>query len=312
MGVLRYLPIPIGLVVATAAVVAWVDPGSRPGARAERHGPLSRLAGSLVWADEFRGPKGARPDSEKWGFETGFGWGDGELQYYRRANAALDGAGHLAIRGRNRRFTDAHGVRADYTSARLNTKDRFEFAYGKVEARIQVPAGRGLAAAFWALGSNLSAVGWPAAGEIDVMEVNGAEPATLIGNLHGPRRGHEDYSLLAERATAEPLSDRFHVYGVSWAPGRIAFSLDGKVYATRTPADLPPGSRWRFDHPFFLVLTLAIGGEWAGPPDATTSWPATMLVDWVRVWAGRKTFCPTVRRPQLRPRCPRGGPVERR
>jgi beta-glucanase (GH16 family) len=144
------------------------------------------------------------------------------------------------------------------------------------------------------------------------MEVNGADPATLIGNLHGPRRGHEDYSLLAERPVAEPLSNRFHVYGVSWTPGRVVFSFDGRAYATRTPADLPPGSRWRFDHPFFLVITLAIGGRWAGPPNAMTSWPATMLVDWVRVWRGRRTFCPTVRSPKLRPRCPSGGGTERR
>jgi beta-glucanase (GH16 family) len=311
MELLRYLPIPIGLAAALAAVVASIDAGSRTGARAERDRTHDRLAGTLVWADEFRGPKGAKPDPEKWRFETGFGWGDGEFQYYRRANAELDGAGNLAIEGRKERYTDADGVTADYTSARLNTEDRFEFAYGRVEARIRVPAGRGLVAAFWALGSNHSAIGWPAAGEIDVMEVNGAEPTTLVGNLHGPRRGHEDYSLDAERPTAEPLSNRFHVYGVSWAPGRIAFSLDGQVYGSRRPADLPPGSRWRFDHPFFLVMTLAIGGEWAGPPDATTSWPATMLVDWLRVWASRRTFCPTVRSPRLRPRCPRRSPVGR-
>jgi beta-glucanase (GH16 family) len=302
---LRYLAIPIGLVAAAAAIMAWIGAGSRTGAKAERERTLNRPAGPLVWADEFRGPRGARPDPDKWRFETGFGWGDGELQYYRRANAALDGAGHLAIEGRMEAYTDVHGVAADYTSARLNSDDRFEFAYGRIEARIRVPAGRGLVAAFWALGTNLSAVGWPASGEIDVMEVNGAEPRTLVGNLHGPRRGHKDYSLDAERRVAEPLSDRFHVYGVSWAPGRIAFSFDGKVYAVRTRADLPPHSRWSFARPFFLVMTLAIGGRWAGPPSAATPWPATMLVDWVRAWSRGSSYCPKVASPPSRRRCAR-------
>lgn len=296
---------PLIFIGALTVVVAAIDVGARLGARDKDRRP-GGAGGSLIWADEFQGPAGAKPDPRRWRFETGLGWGDGELQYYRRANASLDGRGHLAITGHNTQYTDPHGVTARYTSARLNTEDRFEFAYGRVAARIRTPAGQGLASAFWALGNSFYTVGWPAAGEIDIMEVKGAKPRTLLGNLHGPRRGHEDYSLDATRRAKLPLSARFHVYAVSWSPGRIAFSFDRKVYAVRTPADLPVHARWRFEHPFFLLLTLAIGGEWAGPPDATTSWPATLLVDWVRVWAGPDTFCPTVRSPRLRPRCPRG------
>jgi beta-glucanase (GH16 family) len=307
------IPIVIVLIAALTVVLGKIESGTRsahPREKMDWTAPYT-AARSPIWADEFRGPLGAKPDRRKWRLETGIGWGHGELQYYRRANASLDGRGHLAITGRQGRYTDSDGVTAGYTSARLNTENRLEFAYGRVEARIRVPAGRGLVSAFWALGSDISSVDWPASGEIDMMEVNGAEPSVLLGSLHGPRRGHEDYSLDATRRARRPLSAGFHLYGVSWAPGRITFSLDRKVYATRTRADLPPGSRWRFDHPFFLVLTLAIGGRWAGPPDATVSWPATMLVDWVRVRAGRHTFCPTVRSPRLRPRCPRRDRVGR-
>jgi beta-glucanase (GH16 family) len=297
--VLRRLRIPIVLIGALTGIVAAVEACASSGPRGETDRTPRSAARSLIWADEFRGPAGAKPNPRRWRFETGFGWGDGELQYYTRANARLDGRGHLAITGRNERYTDSHGATASYTSARLSTEARLECAYGRIEARVRVAAGQGLVTAFWALGSDMSAVGWPAAGELDILEVNGADARMLIGNLHGPRRGHRDYALEANRLVKEPLSARFHVYGINWSPGRIAFMLDHEVYAVRTRADLPSDSRWRFEHPFFLLLTLAIGGRWAGPPDATTSWPATVLVDWVRVWANRHTYCPTVRKPRL-------------
>ena len=261
----------------------------------------------LAWADDFNGPRGSLPDARKWTLETGYGWGDHELQSYtaRPANVSLDGRGRLAITARRERYRGPDGRAARYTSARINSRAKFEFAYGRVEARIRVPGGRGLLPAFWALGSNLDRVGWPASGEIDVMEVNGSEPFTLHGSLHVPRRRHKSYALEASRRTGSALANDFHVYGVSWSPERIAFRLDGEVYAVRTRYDLPPGSRWTFEHPFFLLFTLAVGPRWLGPPDATTPWPATMLVDWVRVRLGPATFCPVVRTRALRPRCPR-------
>lgn len=290
----------LGTLVVTTEIERAPGPAqdSRGGAR------------SLAWSDEFNGRRGARPDQRKWSFETGYGWGDGELQSYtsRRRNAALDGRGHLVIAAHRERYTGADQRPASYTSARINSRTKFEFAYGRAEARIRVPRGRGLLPAFWALGSNLETVGWPASGEIDVMEVHGGDPFTVHGSLHGPRVGHEAYAVEATRRSRTRLSRGFHVYGVSWSPGRIAFRLDGDVYAVRTPSDLPAGSTWSFERPFFLLLNVAVGPRWLGAPDATTPWPARMLVDWVRVRLGRATFCPTVRARELRRRCPKRPP----
>jgi beta-glucanase (GH16 family) len=269
--------------------------------------------GSLVWLDEFQGPAGAPPDRRKWDTETGFGWGDGELQAYtdRSSNASLDGRGNLRITARRERLMHPGGATSRYTSARLSTQHNLELAYGRIEARIRVPTGQGLLPAFWALGNNLDTAGWPASGEIDIMEVNGAKPRLVSGTLHGPRRGHKDFAVGGERRTAAPLSSRFHVYGVRWSPDRIAFTFDGEIYAAFTREDLPPGSRWSFDRPFFLLFTLPVGGNWLGPPDASTPWPATMLVDWVRVRPLRPaTFCPTLRAREFRGRCP-AAPVRR-
>ena len=255
-----------------------------------RPAPVSGGPATPLWADEFDGPEGTPPDPRNWTPETGYGWGDGELQAYteRPENASLDGLGHLAITARPERYETPGGTAA-YTSARLNTRHKFAFAYGRLEARIKVPAGRGLVSAFWALGADHDSVGWPESGEIDVMEVNGAFPSTVQGTLHGPRLGHIDYTVAAKYTARRALSEGFHVYGVSWSPGRIDFSLDDRVYAVRRPADLPEGSRWRFEQPFFLLFTLAVGPRWAPPPDDTTPWPATMLVDWVRVWPSART-----------------------
>jgi beta-glucanase (GH16 family) len=291
----------ISLLVVGVLVVATGDRGT------DRQGDAHAGGRPLAWSDEFNGPRGSRPNRRKWTFETGYGWGDGELQSYtaRRANASLDGKGHLAIRARRERYTGADRRTANYTSARMSSRARFEFAYGRVEARIRVPGGRGLLPAFWALGTDVDRVGWPAAGEVDLMEVHGGKPFTVHGTLHGPRAGGGHYALAATRRSRVPLTSGFHVYGVSWRPGRIVFRLDGAVYAVRTRADLSGGARWRFDHPFYLLFTLAVGPRWLGEPDSTTRFPATMLVDWVRVWRRRATFCPTIRAPRLRPQCPR-------
>lgn len=297
----------VGVAVTTAlllgALVFTTEVAREPGPAPSRHD----AAAAPAWSDEFNGPRGARPDPRRWSFETGYGWGDHELQSYtgRAANVSLDGRGHLAITARRERYTGADGRTARYTSARINTGRRFEFAYGRVEARIRVPRGRGLLPAFWALGSNLDRVGWPAAGEIDVMEVNGREPSTVHGTLHGARSDNEEYSLEATRRMRAPLATRFHVYGISWSPGRITFLLDGQPYAVQRRSNLSAGSSWSFDRPFFLVLNVAVGPRWLGRPDSTTRLPARMLVDWVRVRLSRGTYCPTVGVRALRPRCPR-------
>ncbi len=245
-------------------------------------------ARTLVWADEFNGSAGTSPDTANWNFDIGGdGWGNEELESYtsRPANAELNGAGDLAITAREESFTGADGIHRGYTSARLQTLNKFEFKYGLAEARIQVPAGQGLVGQFWMLGSEAyeSEDAWPGCGEIDIAEVLGSEPNTVDGTLHAPWPwAPTGVQGSAEAATA--LSAGFHTYGVEWEPERISFLLDGTVYETITPSDLPAGAAWPFDHPFFFLLDLAVGGEWPGSPNTKTHFPAEMLVDWVRVW----------------------------
>jgi beta-glucanase (GH16 family) len=240
----------------------------------------------LVWSDEFGGAAGG-PPSSSWNFDTGgAGWGNDELQSYtsRPQNASLDRLGHLVITARSQSYTGDDGIRRSFTSARLQTLHKFELTYGALEARIQVPAGQGLLPQFWMLGNNAYRPGgWPASGEIDAMEVLGSQPKTVAGTIHGPWPSAPT-GLGGSTVSAVPLSAGFHTYGVEWSPTRISFMLDGAVYATVTPASLPAGSPWPFQHPFFLLLDLAVGGVWPGSPDSTTAWPAHMTVDWVRAW----------------------------
>jgi len=285
-----------GGVVVCLAIVAWLlHSGSLNGSHGAHRSPtvvsggLSPPTGyKLVWADEFNGPRGSRPDSAKWRFETGGnGWGNNELQYYTTSpsNASLDGAGHLAITARRQVYTGSDGVTRDYTSALLETSGLFQTTYGWIQARIELPAGTGLWPAFWAIGSDFDQVGWPASGEIDLMENIGSDPFKVYGVLHGPAPGKPNgYNLVAATRSATSLAAGFHVFGIDWSPGKIVFTLDGVPYATRTPASLPPGGKWVFDKPFYFILNLAVGGNFPGPPDATTRFPATMLVDWVRVY----------------------------
>lgn len=249
----------------------------------------STVARRLVWSDEFNGPANAPVDRRRWRHEVGGAWGEGELQSYtsRVANSHQDGRGHLAIVARAERFTGADSITRDYSSARISTKDKYSFRYGMFEARLRTPVGKGLWPAFWALGTDIDRSGWPECGEIDVVENLGQEPRKASGTIHGPRGGgaaREDYGPGFSVVHTSPLSEGFHTYGVRWLPGSIEFFFDGRRYGAMTPADLPTGSRWVFDHPFYLVLNVAIGGRWAGNPDGTTTFPQAMHVDYVRVY----------------------------
>ena len=241
-----------------------------------------------MWADEFKGPAGTPPDPSKWGFDVGgSGWGNHELEYYtaRPANATLDGNGHLAITARRETYS-GHGVTRSYTSARLKTEGLFSVAYGRIDASIKIPAGRGLWPAFWALGEDVESAGWPASGEIDVMESLGDNPFTAYGSIHGPQAGRTGgYGIVAPFHSPTSLAAGFHDYGVQWSANSIVFSVDGRPYATRTPGQLERAQQWAFNKPFFLLLNLAVGGDWPGAPSAATQFPATMLVDWVRVYS---------------------------
>jgi beta-glucanase (GH16 family) len=249
----------------------------------------STAASQLVWSDEFNGAQNAPVDRRRWRHELGGAWGEGELQAYtnRVANSHQDGRGHLVIVARAERFTGTDSITRNHTSARISTRDRYSFRYGVFEARLRTPVGKGLWPAFWALGTDIDRSGWPECGEIDVMENLGQEPRKASGTIHGPRDGggaRADYEPGYSVVHTSPLSQGFHTYRVRWLPGSIEFYFDGDRYGAITAADLPAGSRWVFDHPFYLVLNVAIGGRWAGSPDSTTRFPQALQVDYVRVY----------------------------
>ena len=241
----------------------------------------------LTWSDEFNGPNNSMPDGSKWILETGGnGWGNNELEYYtdRPQNAFLRD-GNLVIQVLKEKYSGKDNVSRDYTSARLKTQGKFAQAYGRFEARIKIPRGQGIWPAFWMLGDDIEKVQWPTCGEIDIMENIGKEPALVHGTIHGPGYSGEHgiggpYGL----PDNQPFANDFHVYGVEWEPKAIRFYVDGHLYETRTPDDLPKGTKWAYDHPFFLLLNVAVGGYWPGNPDATSTYPQEMLVDYVRVY----------------------------
>lgn len=237
----------------------------------------------LTWSDEF--DTGSVPDPAKWSFDTGGnGWGNGELETYtsRPENAAIEN-GNLVITARRETFTGADGITRDYTSARLNTAGHFSQVYGRFEARIKLPAGQGMWPAFWMLGQNIGSAGWPGCGEIDIMENLGREPQTVHGTVHGP--GYSGAGGISAPLTiAANFADDFHIFAVEWDAQSVRFFVDDTQYASVTPADLPAGTSWVFDHPFFVILNLAVGGNWPGNPDGTTVFPQQMLVDYVRVY----------------------------
>jgi beta-glucanase (GH16 family) len=239
-----------------------------------------------VWEDGFDGPAGQLPDPDRWRFDIGTDWGNAQLEYDtdRPVNVSLDGNGHLAITAREEVFQGR-----EYTSGRINTRDLFDQARGRFEARIKLPVGQGIWPAFWLLGSNFEEVGWPACGEIDIMEYRGQEPHIVHGSLHGP--GYSGGEAVTGRFTlagGEGFNEGFHVFAIEWNADSITWFVDDTPYQTITPGDLPPGARWVFDHPFFIILNVAVGGYFVGPPDAETTFPQTMLIDYVRVYRGEQ------------------------
>ncbi|MEU4209622.1 glycoside hydrolase family 16 protein [Streptomyces sp. NPDC026206] len=286
------------LATATAVLIAGCSPAARlyAGDDAAPRKPDAPAAWRLVWADEFRGPAQRRPDRSKWVFDRGGEpqWGNHEWQYYtdRPRNVSLDGHGNLALTARHEkvrvRGKSCTFGPCDITSGRIKTKGRFARAYGRFEARIKIPRGKGLWPAFWMLGANSDKVTWPANGEIDVMEALGRQPGIVHGAIHGPgfvAQGIETHTALPR---GRSLSDGFHTYRVDWMPGRVTWYLDGKPYGTADAGQLKRGQKWVFDHPHYLLLNLAVGGDWPGPPDASTPFPARMLVDYVRVYAQKR------------------------
>ncbi len=233
----------------------------------------------LTWEDEFEGPEGQLPDSTKWAFDIGTDWGNAQLEYDtdRPENVSLDGQGNLAITARRESYAGAA-----FTSARITTAGLFEQAYGRFEARIKMPTGPGIWPAFWLLGANIDQVDWPQCGEIDIMEYRGQEPNIIHGTLHGP-----GYSAGASITGSYGFSnDRFdkdfHVFAVEWVEDYIDFYVDNVLYQRIRPDDVT--GEWVYDHPFYIILNVAVGGNYVGFPTDDTPFPTTMLVDWVKVY----------------------------
>jgi beta-glucanase (GH16 family) len=237
----------------------------------------------LVMQDEF--DTDGAPNSTIWGYDlgtgnslTGAGWGNNELQYYtkRTENVKVEN-GYLLITAEKESYNGA-----SYTSARLTTKGLFDQAYGRFEARIRLPYGQGIWPAFWLLGANIDEVGWPQCGEIDIMEYRGQQPTKLLGTVHGPGYSGgasitKSYSLLNDR-----FDTGFHIFGIEWGPKYINYYVDNVLYNQITPADVT--GEWVFDHPFYIIINLAVGGNFVGNPNSETVFPQTMLVDYVRVY----------------------------
>lgn len=277
-------------VLALAVAMALVACQKTPGTQVTRVEPTLLGEYRLAWSDEFDGAAGALVDPAKWVNETGGdGWGNQEREYYTTSasNAALDGSGHLVITARAEPASSTlvcwYGA-CRYTSARLKTKGLFEQAFGRFEARLRLPRGQGLWPAFWMLGSDIDRVGWPKSGEIDIMENIGKEPHAVHGTLHGP--GYSGGNGIGGSYTlaAESFADDYHVFAVEWSPTEIRWLVDSKEYRRTAITDLPAGTVWVFDHSFFMLLNVAVGGGWPGDPDATTTFPQQMLVDYVRVY----------------------------
>ncbi len=251
----------------------------------------------LTWRDEFNGPAGTPPDPNNWTHEIGDGtinanpgWGNSELQYYTDspANSAMDGNGNLLLTVKPEDEAGAprcyYGP-CQYTSARLISWHKAEFAYGRIEARVRVPGGAGYWPAFWSLGTNIGEVDWPQSGEIDFMEFVGRELHRIFGTIHGPGySGGQSFGGIYDFAAEVP--DAYHTYTIEWEPNKIAWYVDGIKYHQATPANVAP-NEWVFNHPFFVLMNVAVGGNFGGPVGEDTVFPQSMAVDYVRVFQSR-------------------------
>ncbi|MCO6475358.1 MAG: family 16 glycosylhydrolase [Phaeodactylibacter sp.] len=237
--------------------------------------PASHPNMELIWQDDF---EGAEVNANFWTFEIGTGnngWGNNEWQYYRKENTYLVD-GNLVIEARKENF----GGRA-YTSSRMITKDKFDFQYGRVDIRAALPFGQGIWPALWMLGANFSSVGWPACGEIDIMELVGHEPSTVHGTVHWSNGGQHAQYGGSTRLSSGRFYDEFHVFSIEWDAQRIRWLLDGQEYHN---IDITPSELSEFRNDFFFIFNVAVGGNWPGYPDATTVFPQRMIVDYIRVF----------------------------
>ena len=236
--------------------------------------PLNYPNYSLIWQDEFNGTS----LSSDWTHEIGngsWGWGNNELQYYRHQNTTLEN-GYLTIRAKQEYYGGFN-----YTSSRIITKGNIFNAYGRVDIRAKLPYGQGLWPALWMLGENINSVSWPTCGEIDIMEMvggTGYNDRTIHGTVHWEDNGHASYGGPNSLSSGR-FADEFHVFSIIWTPSSIVWLRDDIQYKSIDITNLSA-----FHNDFFFIFNVAVGGNWPGSPDASTVFPQTMIVDYVRVF----------------------------
>ena len=236
----------------------------------------------LTWSDDFNGAAGSAPDKAKWAFDIGTGnngWGNNELQYYTNqpSNIQLDGSGKLVITARNESFSGS-----GFTSARIKTQGLFAQVYGRIEARIKTTTGPGIWPAFWMLGADIDTKPWPQCGEIDIMEQRGQQPAITHGSVHGPGYSGGNAKTKSYTLPNGRFDSDYHVYAVEWGENYIDYFVDDFLYYRITPQDVT--GEWVYNKPFFLLLNVAVGGNFVGFPTSGTPFPQSMLVDYVKVY----------------------------
>jgi len=258
------------LQLVSAAMLLWTSCNEAPKSETATTAAVADSSGyQLVWSDEFNGNT---VDTTNWVYDIGWGkWGNNEQEYYQAANATI-ADGNLVITGKKEDVDGHH-----YTSARMKTKGRHEFLYGKIEARLKMPVGQGLWPAFWMLGANIDTVDWPACGEIDIMEHINTD-SLLFGTSHWDKNGH---IMQGDTIVSTPAD--YHVYAIEWDSSAIRWYLDGKQYHELNISN-NINSTEEFHKPFFILLNLAIGGDWPGQKIDESKIPAKMYVDYVRVY----------------------------
>ena len=236
----------------------------------------------LVWSDEFEYV--GLPDETKWSYDVGgHGWGNQELQYYTEGKNATVDNGLLTIEARKEAYEGK-----DYTSARLISKGKGDFLYGKIEVMAKLPPGKGTWSAIWMLPTDWKYGGWPASGEIDIMEHVGYDPGVIHGTVHTDRFNHMKRTEKGKSLQVNEANESFHKYSIEWLPNRIDFYIDDQLYNTFEPGKIlgcPEYKEWPFDEKFHLLLNIAVGGTWGGAEGIDESiYPQKMEVDYVRVY----------------------------
>ncbi len=246
---------------------------------------VSPLAKKYLWQVEFNGKAGQAPDSKYFKYNLGGGgWGNSEEQYYinSRKTSATDGNGKMVFTANKISYALPSSDKYfpyKFKSARIYTKGKLSFKYGRLEARIKLPSGVGTWPAFWMLGTNSSSAIWPDCGEIDIMEARGSLPSTTFGTIHGP--GYFGGGGITNGVTlSDDLTSGYHVYAVNWKPNSIEWYIDDQLYHSVTKDQVAP-NRWVFNHEFFLILNLAMGGLFTGEIDPDLE-QTKMYIDWIR------------------------------